>query len=121
MFMHNFQELIIWQKAMEIAEKVYLTTSNFPKEEKFGLKSQIRRTAISIASNIAEGAGRNTNGEFRSFLGIANGSANELFTQLVLSTRLNLISAEIIDPLLNEITAVEKINYSLIRKFSKTK
>ena len=119
--MHNFQELIIWQKAMEITEKVYLISSNFPKEEKFGLTSQVRRTAVSIASNIAEGAGRNTNGEFRSFLGIANGSANELFTQLLLSTRLKLTSEEIIYPLLTEITEVQKINYSLIRKFSKSK
>jgi len=89
--MHNFQELIIWQKAMNIAEAVYKLSKKFPKEERYGLKSQIRRSAVSIASNIAEGAGRNTNGEFKNFLGIASGSSNELMTQLMLSSRLGLV------------------------------
>ena len=90
--MHNFQELKIWQKSMDIAESTYLISAYFPKEEKFGLTSQIRRSAVNIPSNIAEGAGRNTNGEFKNFLGIASGSSNELYTQLVLSQRLGLIS-----------------------------
>ena len=90
--MHNFQELKIWQKAMDVAESTYLISAEFPKEEKFGLTSQIRRSAVSIPSNIAEGAGRNTDGEFKNFLGIASGSSNELYTQLVLAKRLGLIS-----------------------------
>ena len=70
---------------MSIAEKTYLLSSKFPSEEKFGLTSQIRRSAISVPSNIAEGAGRNTKGEFKNFLGVAHGSSYELFTQLILS------------------------------------
>ncbi|MDT0676268.1 four helix bundle protein [Autumnicola musiva] len=116
--MHNFQNLKIWQKAMDIAKKVYLLSSQFPSEEKYGLTSQIRRSAISIASNIAEGAGRNTNGEFKNFLGIANGSSNELCTQLILSYRLNLISEDKIQPVIEELIEIQKMNYTLIRKFS---
>ncbi len=66
--MNNFKELKIWQKSMDLVEKVYKITSNIPIEEKFGLISQIQRCAVSIPSNIAEGAGRNSNKEFRNFL-----------------------------------------------------
>ncbi|WP_313115170.1 four helix bundle protein [Aequorivita sediminis] len=117
--MHNFQELKIWQKSMDIAEHTYRITTEFPKEEKYGLTSQVRRSAISIPSNIAEGAGRNTDGEFKNFLGIANGSSNELFTQLVLSHRLELVSENTVKPILNELIEIQKMNYALIQKFSK--
>ena len=117
--MHNFQELKIWQRAMDIAEVTYKLSADLPSEEKFGLTSQIRRSAVSIPSNIAEGAGRNTDGEFKNFLGIASGSANELFTQLVLSQRLNLITNQKIKPLLKELIEVQKMNYTLIKRFSK--
>ncbi len=65
--MHKLEDLKIWNKAMEIAVKTYLLSGDFPKEEKFGLTSQIRRSAVSVPSNIAEGAGRNTKGEFKKF------------------------------------------------------
>jgi len=117
--MHNFQELKIWQKAMDITESVYRISAEFPKEEKYGLTSQIRRCAVSVPSNIAEGAGRNTDGEFKNFLGISSGSSNELFTQLILSHRLGLVEQIKINPILNELTEVQKMNYSLIQKFSK--
>lgn len=78
--MQNFQEFNIWKKAMKIVEKIYLLSSEFPKEEKFGLTIQIRKNAISIASNKAEGAGINTNGEFREFIGNAKGSTKVLIT-----------------------------------------
>lgn len=117
--MHNFQELLIWKKAMDVAEQTYRISAQFPVEEKYGLISQTRRSAVSISSNISEGAGRNTDGEFKNFLGIANGSSNELFTQLILSNRLNLVNIETIQPLLNDIIEVQKMNYSLIKKFSK--
>ncbi|UJH91383.1 four helix bundle protein [Antarcticibacterium sp. 1MA-6-2] len=117
--MHNFQDLKIWQKAMDVAEQTYLISSEFPKEEKYGLTSQIRRSAISVPSNIAEGAGRNTDGEFRNFLGIASGSSNELFTQLILSHRLKLIPEDKTRQLLKDLIEVQKMNYSLIQKFSK--
>jgi len=115
--MHNFQELKIWQRAMDVAEQTYIISALFPNEEKFGLTSQIRKSAVSIPSNIAEGAGRNTNGEFKNFLGIASGSSNELFTQLVLSHRLNLISKETVQPLIEELTEVQKMTFKLIQKF----
>ena len=72
--MNNYKDLKVWQKSMDLAEKVYMLTSTYPKEEKYGLINQIQRSVISIPSNIAEGAGRNSNKEFRNFLGIANGS-----------------------------------------------
>ena len=111
--MHRFEELKIWQKAMDITENCYKASENFPKEEKYGLTSQLRRSAVSIPSNISEGAGRNTNGEFRQFLGIANGSSFELLTQLYLSKRLNLITEEEVRPIINEVLEVTKMNYSL--------
>lgn len=117
--MHNFQELKIWQRAIDITEEIYRISAEFPTEEKYGLRSQIRRSAISIPSNIAEGAGRNTDGEFKNFLGIANGSSNELFTQLIISQRLGLVSESTVNPILNELTEIQKMNYSLIEKFSK--
>ena len=117
--MHNFQELKIWQKAISVAEQVYILSSGFPSEEKYGLTSQIRRSAISIPSNIAEGAGRNTNGEFKNFLGIANGSTNELCTQLIISERLKLISEENIKPIINDLMEIQKMNFTLIKKFTK--
>ncbi len=115
--MHNFQELKIWQKAIKVAEQVYILSSHFPAEEKFGLISQIRKSAVSIPSNIAEGAGRNTNGEFRNFLGIANGSTNELITQLIISKRLKLISEDKIKTIINDLMEIQKMNFSLLKKF----
>lgn len=105
--MHDFKSLRIWKESMNLVEDVYKVSMNFPKEEKYGLTSQIRRSAVSVPSNIAEGAYRNTNGEFRQFLGIANGSGGELYTQLLLAQRLGLISEEKILPLL---TKAEQIN-----------
>jgi four helix bundle protein len=84
-------KLQVWDKAVDLGIEVYKMTRNFPMEEKFGLTSQMRRCSVSIASNIAEGAGRNSNGEFVHFLGIADGSANELETQDVIARRLNYL------------------------------
>ncbi|WP_026755388.1 four helix bundle protein [Sediminibacter sp. Hel_I_10] len=118
--MHRFEDLKIWQKAMDITEDCYRVTENFPKKETYGLTSQIRRCAVSIPSNIAEGAGRNTNGEFRQFLGIANGSSFELLTQLYLSKRLNLINEEKVRPIVQEVIEVAKMNYSLQKSLNKS-
>jgi len=118
--MHRFEELKIWQKAMDITEDVYKLSSSFPKEEKYGLTSQIRRCAVSIPSNIAEGAGRNTNGEFKQFLGIANGSSYELLTQLYLSKRLELSSEEETKPIIKEILEVCKMSFSLQKTLGKS-
>lgn len=118
--MHRFEELKIWQKAMDITENCYRATDNFPKEEKYGLTSQLRRSAVSIPSNIPEGAGRNSNGEFAQFLGIANGSSFELLTQLYLSKRLDLITEDKVRPIINEVLEVTKMNYSLQRTLKKS-
>ena len=92
--MHNFQNLTIWNEAMDLAQAVYATTKKFPKEEVYALTSQMQRAAVSIPSNIAEGAGRSTNKDFANFLGIAIGSCFELQTQILLSERLHYITAE---------------------------
>jgi four helix bundle protein len=84
----NYRELVAWQVAFELARRTYLLTAAFPQAELFGLVSQMRRSAVSIASNIAEGAGRSTRKEFANFLAIARGSLNELETQFILSREL---------------------------------
>ena len=89
--MHNFKELKVWQEAMSLAKDVFVITRNFPSEEKFGLTSQINRCSVSLPSNIAEGAGRQSDKEFNQFLNIALGSSYELETQLLLSNDFNYI------------------------------
>ncbi len=98
--MHNFRELKIWQRSMDFVVQVYKITKEFPAEEKYGLISQQRRSAVSIPSNISEGAGRGTNPQFKHFLEISMGSCNELITQIELSNRLknlSLLNKEILD------------------------
>ena len=103
---------------MELATEVYRLTAGFPKEEKYGLTSQIRRAAVSIPSNIAEGAGRNSKKEFVQFLAISNGSSYELQTQLLLSKKFNLLDSAI-EPILDQIDQIQKMNYALQQKLSK--
>ncbi|MFZ1528592.1 MAG: four helix bundle protein [Ferruginibacter sp.] len=81
----------IWQRSMDLVEKVYKLAEHFPKEEKYGLTSQIKRSAVSIPSNISEGAGRGTNAQFRIFLEYSMGSCNELQTQLELAVRFGYV------------------------------
>ncbi len=107
--MHNFKELKIWNNSMDLAVEVYKQTSRFPSEEKFNLISQIRRCAVSIPSNIAEGAGRNSDKEFNLFLGIAKGSSFELQTQVIISNRLKFISDEKFEVMNNSIAEVQKM------------
>ncbi len=90
--MHNFKELRIWSESMAIAKIVFTNTKQFPKEERYGLVSQINRSAVSITSNIAEGAGRNAKKDFKQFVAIALGSPYELETQLILSGDFGYIS-----------------------------
>lgn len=90
----SFRDLLAWQEAMKLAELVYRQTQVLPKAEAFGLISQMRRAAISIPSNIAEGSGRNSSGELSQFLGIAGGSLSELETQNELCVRLGYFKAE---------------------------
>lgn len=111
--MHQFKELKVWQKAVELATEVYSATKNFPQEEKFGITSQIRRSVVSISSNIAEGAGRNSKKEFKLFLNYVYGSCSELETQLTISKNLGFIDNSILDQLSESINEIQKMIYSL--------
>lgn len=86
----NFEELIVWQRSMELTVRVYKLTRSFPRDELYGLVSQTRRAAVSVASNIAEGRARSTSGKFRQFLGMVLGSTFELKTQLVVAKELEM-------------------------------
>lgn len=111
--MHQFEKLKIWQKAMDIAVDVYKVISDLPSDEKFNLTYQIKKCAVSIPSNIAEGSGRNSNNEFVHFLGIANGSTYELITQLMISKRLELVEEEKIAPIIYNLVEVTNMNFAL--------
>jgi four helix bundle protein len=93
----SFRDLQVWQKSMELTVVVYRITQSFPREEAFGLTSQLRRSAVSIPSNIAEGQGRLNTREFRQFLGIARGSNCELQTQLEIARRLGLGNLQLLN------------------------
>ncbi len=111
--MHQFKELIVWQKAVELATHIYESAKNFPKDEKFGLTSQIRRSVVSISSNIAEGAGSNSNNEFKLFLNYAYGSCSELETQLIISNNLEFLSSDSLPTLSESINDIQKMIFSL--------
>lgn len=89
----NYKDLLVWQKAIDLVSLVYQATQGFPPEEMYGLKSQLRRAAVSVPSNIAEGQGRNSTGEFRQFLGNAKGSLLEVETQVIIAQRLGFMNA----------------------------
>ena len=110
--MHNFEKLIFWQKSIELAKEVYIICVELPKDEKFGLISQIKRSVISIPSNIAEGAGRNNDREFYHFLGIANASSFELQTQLILVKELGLIEIDKVSKILSDLNEIQRMIYS---------
>ena len=111
----DYKELIVWNKSMELVELVYKLTKTFPKDEYFGLRSQIRRSALSIPSNIAEGNCRRTKGEYIQFLSIANGSKGELETQVILAHRLGFINSNNFKLLINQIIEISKMLYALMK------
>ena len=113
--MNNYQELKIWNKSMDLVVQVYALTKSLPEEERFGLISQLKRCSISIPSNIAEGAGRNSEKDFIRFLSIANGSTTELETQLILTNRLGFFGINEIEKLLNLCSEIKKMNFALQR------
>ena len=90
----SYQKLIVWQKAMDLADEIYQLARRLPKEELFCLSDQLRRAAVSIPSNIAEGRGRQTDKEFRQFLSIAKGSVYEAETQILIASRQKYVSQE---------------------------
>ncbi|WP_233247868.1 MULTISPECIES: four helix bundle protein [unclassified Fibrobacter] len=112
----GYRDLVVWQQAMNVAVETYRLTSAFPKDEMFGLTSQMRRAAVSIASNIAEGEGRKSRNEFSHFLGIALGSKSELETQIVLSERVNLLKTSETESIKKSLDDIGKMLTALRRK-----
>ena len=114
---HNFRDLIVWQKAIALALDVYKLTRQFPKEELYVLTAQVRRAAISIPSNIAEGHARQGR-EYASYLSIARGSAAEVETQLLIAVQLEYIKSEAIDVVLGLLTEVRRMSAAIANKIN---
>ena len=110
----SYRDLIAWNKAMELVTEIYRVTKKFPKDELFGLISQLRRAATSIPSNIAEGKGRLSKGEFRQFLGNARGSLAELETQILIAQNLNYLDETEANRILAIVEEVGKIINGLL-------
>ncbi len=117
----NYRDLIAWQKAMDLVEIIYSLTRGFPKEELYGLTSQMRRSAISIPSNIAEGQGRGSKPDFARFLSIAYASIRELETQLLIAQRLGYLSQERLLPALNLCDEIGRLTTGLRKKLQSPK
>ena len=113
--MHNFKELKVWQLSRALVKETYQVTADFPSDEKYGLVSQLRRCAVSIPTNIAEGSGRNTDKDFAQFLNISLGSAYELESLLILSLDVKLINENQLNDLLPKISEIQKMTHGLIK------
>ena len=109
-----YRDLFVWQKSIDLCEIVYQTCSSFPKDEIYGLTGQMKRSVISISSNIAEGQARRSSNEFRRFLLIANGSLAELDTQCFIAKRLGFINEDICKDLDDKIDEIRRMIYALI-------
>jgi four helix bundle protein len=109
MGMHNYRELKIWQRSMEFVVRVYEISASFPKEERYGLTAQLRGCIVSVPSNISEGAGRGTNKQFKRFLEFSMGSINEAQTQIELAFRVNYLSKETYESIIDEALQIYKI------------
>ncbi len=114
--MHKYKDLVIWKKSMELAKIIYTLTDAFPKDERFGIISQMRRACVSIVSNIAEGAGRESKKEFLYFLSISNGSSYELQTQLLIAEDIEYIKPGKIKLANDLIDEIQKMNFALRKK-----
>lgn len=113
--MKDFRQLKVWEKSHQVALAIYRATKEFPKEELYGLTSQIRRSSMSIPTNIAEGCGRNTDADFARFLQMAMGSASETEYQLLLSHDLGFLNNEQYDKLNIDVTEVKRMLASLLK------
>jgi four helix bundle protein len=116
--MHNYKELKVWQKARELVTFIYILTSEFPKEEIYGLTSQMRRAVVSISSNLAEGSGYGTNKHFNRFLEISYSSACELETQVILASDIGFIDELKLTETSNRITEIQKMLSGLINSLN---
>ena len=113
---NDYKDLLVWQKAMNLVASIYKTTYLLPKNETYGISDQMRRAAVSIPSNIAEGYGRQTPKSYVQFLTIARGSVYELETQLLLCQRIHQISSENIKDILTTISEIKKMLTTLINR-----
>ena len=113
---NTFRDLLVWQKSMRLVTNIYQNTSSFPQSENYGLTSQIRRCAISIPSNIAEGYGRNSTGDYKRFLRISVGSLFEFQTQIEIAFNLNYISNDTFQEILSNTNELDRMLSSLINK-----
>jgi len=114
--MSHFRKILVWQKSISLVTKIYKTTETFPKEETFGLASQIRRSSVSISSNIAEGSGRESTKDFLRFLYISLGSLFEMQTQLEIAKNIIYINEEEFNNLYEDSREIERMLASLIKK-----
>ena len=115
MDVRSYRDLEVWQRAMVVAEECYSITRSFPRDEAFGLTSQIRRASVSVAANIAEGYGRETTASFIQFLRVAQGSQKELDTHLLVSQRVGLLDESKAPPLLDDLGRLGRMLRGLIR------
>jgi len=114
----SYKDLVVWQKGIALAKLIYQLTKKFPSEEKFGLVAQMRRAAVSIPSNVAEGQARHTPGEFIQFISHAEGSLAELDTQLILSTELKFCSESAAEPAFTLLDEIRRMLNALRRKLA---
>jgi four helix bundle protein len=120
MSIESYRDLRVWQEAMNLAEACYRVTSSFPSEEMFGLTAQMRRAAVSVPANIAEGYGRNSKGAYCQFLRVAQGSLKELETHLLLAQRLGFATETVVAPTLSSCDSLGKMLRSLIRSIERS-
>ena len=118
--MHQFKELKVWQKGRELVKEIYKSTHKFPQDELFGITSQMRRSAVSIPTNIAEGCSRNSDNELNRFLDIANGSAFELETLVILSFDLEFYSQEEFEFFDSKLNEIQKMIFGLKQSLLKS-
>ena len=112
----SYKDLHVWQRSIQMTVAIYKFTAAFPSEERFGLTSQLRRAAVSVPSNIAEGYGRNTSGEYKHFLGVARGSNSEVQTQLIIAKELGFGDSQLHAKAEGLSTEIAKMLTSLIQK-----
>ena len=121
MRLYSFEKLDVWNLSRKLTKNIYQISKKFPNEEKFGLVSQMRRAAVSVPSNISEGAARNSRKEFINFLHIAQGSVSELETQILISRNLGFIEPKKVEPLLQELDEISKMIIGLQRSLKPPK
>ena len=121
MKINSFEDMVVWQKGIDLVQLIYRFTKSFPKEELYALSDQMRRSAVSIPSNIAEGQQRNSLNEYIHFLSIAKGSTGELYTQLVICGRLCYLSQEQLSTAIDLTNQISRMLFSLITKLKSTR